>query len=101
MSMRETIVGRGKRLAMSPTVLRVVSDDRVMRLFNGVMDGRNRVRAAAEKAGEAWFLLLNGRAMPMIDPSLDESVPTVDGGQKTNGYAARGAGPEHGANGAN
>jgi 8-amino-7-oxononanoate synthase len=103
MSLREAIVGRGKRLAMSPNVLRVVSDDRVMRVFNGVMDGRNRVRAAAEKAGEAWFLLLNGRAMPSIDPALDESVPTVDGGGPAgagaNGYAARGNGASNSENG--
>lgn len=79
MSLRDVIVGQGKRMAMSPTVLKVVSDDRVMRVFNGVLDGRTRIRAAAEKAGEAWYLLVNGRGMPNIDPALDDSLPTVDG----------------------
>jgi 8-amino-7-oxononanoate synthase len=86
MSLKDVLVGRGKRLAMSPTVLRMVSDDRVMRVFNGVMDGRNRVRAAAEKANEAWYVLTHGRDLPTIDPALDDDIPTTSA--KTNGHAA-------------
>ncbi|MET0592529.1 MAG: aminotransferase class I/II-fold pyridoxal phosphate-dependent enzyme [Polyangiaceae bacterium] len=55
-------------------MLRVLSDDRVMRAAEGVMDARNRVRAAAEKANEAWQLLIEGHALPAIDPSIVDDV---------------------------
>src|SRR5215471_14613659 len=70
MGWKDRIVERGKQLAMTPGVLRVLSDDRVMRAAEGVMDARTRMRAAAQKAGEAWQLLTHGHALPAIDPSL-------------------------------
>lgn len=100
MSVKDILVGQGKRLASSPTLLRLMTDDRVMRLFNGVMDGQQRVRDASEKAGEAWHLLLHGRGMPTIDPALDDDIPTVSAdarrapapaGQPANGAAANGS----------
>ena len=72
MGWKNRIVERGKQLAMTPRVLRVLSDDRVMRAAEGVMDARTRMRAAAQKAGEAWQLLTHGHALPAIDPSLTE-----------------------------
>jgi 8-amino-7-oxononanoate synthase len=88
MGLKEVLVGQGKRLASRPTVVRVASDDRVMRVVNGVLDGRSRVRAAAEKANEAWHLLLNGRALPSLDLSMDElpgeGAPRP---RRANGYA--------------
>jgi len=80
MGWKNRIVERGKQLAMTPRVLRVLSDDRVMRAAEGVMDARTRMRAAAQKAGEAWQLLTHGHALPAIDPSLTE-----DGGEVTSG----------------
>src|SRR5690242_7032956 len=74
MGWKNRLVSRGKRLAMTPRVLRVLSDDRVMRAAEGVMDARNRVRAAAEKANEAWQLLTYGHALPAIDPSIVDDV---------------------------
>ena len=65
MSLRESLLSRGKRLAMSPRMLRVVSDDRVMKVAEGVMDARNRVRAA-------WVALTTSVALPNIDPALDD-----------------------------
>ncbi|RYE79060.1 MAG: aminotransferase class I/II-fold pyridoxal phosphate-dependent enzyme, partial [Myxococcales bacterium] len=92
MSVKDILVGQGKRLASSPTLLRLMTDDRVMRLFNGVMDGQQRVRDASEKAGEAWHLLLHGRGMPTIDPALDDDIPTVSADARrppaTNGAGA-------------
>src|SRR5690242_16886825 len=74
MGWKNRIVERGKQLAMTPRVLKVLSDDRVMRAAEGVMDARNRVRAAAEKANEAWQLLIEGHALPAIDPSIVDDV---------------------------
>jgi 8-amino-7-oxononanoate synthase len=74
MGWKNRLVERGKQLAMTPRVLRVLSDDRVMRAAEGVMDARNRVRAAAEKANEAWQLLTYGHALPAIDPSIVDDV---------------------------
>jgi 8-amino-7-oxononanoate synthase len=86
MGIKDIVLNRGKELASSPTVMRMISDDRVMKVFNGVMDGRNRVRAAAEKAGEAWYVLLNGHGMPSIDPSIDDDIPTTSA-NGVNGHA--------------
>jgi 8-amino-7-oxononanoate synthase len=89
MGWKNRIVERGKQLAMTPRVLRVLSDDRVMRAAEGVMDARNRVRAAAEKANEAWQLLTYGHALPAIDPSIVDDVdlvlPTPPAETKVNG----------------
>ncbi len=101
MGLKEVLVGQGKRLASRPAVVRVASDDRVMRLVNGVLDGRSRVRAAAEKANEAWHLLLNGRALPTLDLSLDDlpgERPERANGH-ANGHGANGHANGHGANG--
>ena len=92
MALKEVLAQQGKRFAMSPTMLRFMSDDRVMRVVNGVMDGRNRVRAAAEKAGEAWFLLTRGRELPTIDPALDESIPTTAAANGKHVAKANGSG---------
>lgn len=54
-----------------------MTDDRVMRTFNGLLDGQQRMRDAAEKLREAWALLIDGRSLPTTDPSLDEQIPTV------------------------
>jgi 8-amino-7-oxononanoate synthase len=74
MGWKNRLVERGKKLALTPGVLKVLSDDRVMRAAEGVMDARNRVRAAAEKANEAWQLLTYGHALPAIDPSMVDDV---------------------------
>jgi 8-amino-7-oxononanoate synthase len=65
MSFREKIVERGKQALLRPSLLRWVSDDRVMKAAQGVMDARTRVKAA-------WRVLLNGHELPNIDPALDE-----------------------------
>jgi len=97
MGLRNRLVERGKQLAMTPRVLKVLSDDRVMRAAEGVMDARTRMRAAAQKAGEAWHLLTQGHGLPSIDPSIVDDVDlpdsrvkvdAVENGGATNGHAA-------------
>ena len=71
MSMKDRLVEQGKKLASSGPVVRLISNDGVMRVATGVMDARTRFQAAAEHASEAWNILLNGHAMPNIDPALE------------------------------
>ena len=74
MAIKDVLSGTGKRIASSPAVLRLLSDDRMMRVFNGVMEGPSRVRAAREKAREAVHVLLNGHELPTVDAALDDSL---------------------------
>ncbi|WP_437281792.1 aminotransferase class I/II-fold pyridoxal phosphate-dependent enzyme [Sorangium sp. So ce375] len=74
MRMKDRLVDQAKKLTSSSRVVRVISNDRVMRLATGVMDAKNRLRAARERAAEAWDILLNGHALPNIDPALDDEA---------------------------
>jgi 8-amino-7-oxononanoate synthase len=83
MGLKSRIVDRGKQLVQSPTVMRWVSDDRVMKAAEGVLDARSRVKLA-------WHMLKNGHQLPPVDPALDDSLgETIDGGSR--GYARNGA----------
>lgn len=77
MSLKNRIASRSKRLIGNPTVLRWVSDDRVMKAAEGVMDARLRIQAA-------WKVLLNGHALPPVDPALDDSIGELEG--RANGH---------------
>ncbi len=98
MSMKDRLVDQAKKLASSGRVVRVVSNDRVMRLATGVMDAKNRLRAARELAAEAWDILLNGHALPNLDPALDDvagdhvAAPAGAGSPRPAAPASRGAG---------
>src|SRR5262245_38634226 len=88
MGIRDTILERSKKALLSPRMMRLVSDDRVMKAAQGVMDARTRVRAA-------WQVLLNGHDLPNIDPALDEhvgkngaSASADEGAKKSNGNGA-------------
>lgn len=113
MGLKSRIVDRGKQLVQSPTVMRWVSDDRVMKAAEGVLDARARVKLA-------WHMLKNGHQLPPVDPALDDSLgETIDGetrghvrngerngasahgnGQRGNGVASNGSGSA-GSNGLN
>ena len=67
MGLRSRIIDRGKQLVQSPIVMRWVSDDRVMKAAEGVLDAKARVRLA-------WHMLKNGHALPPVDPALDDSL---------------------------
>jgi 8-amino-7-oxononanoate synthase len=74
MGLKSRIVDRGKQLVQSPTVMRWVSDDRVMKAAEGVLDARTRVKLA-------WYMLKNGHGLPAVDPALDDTLAeTIDTG---------------------
>jgi 8-amino-7-oxononanoate synthase len=64
---REKILERGKRALFSPSLMRFMSDDRVMKAGEAILDARSRMKAA-------WTVLKNGHELPNIDPALDESI---------------------------
>ena len=68
--------------------MRWVSDDRVMKAAEGLMDARTRVR-------DAWKVLIQGYDLPNVDPALDENV----GERTVRRDEAKSSG--HGVNGSN
>jgi 8-amino-7-oxononanoate synthase len=78
-----------ERIGSSSLVMRLLSDDRVMRVTNGVLDAKNRVSAAKDLATQALVVLRDGHALPTIDPALegsgDDVVVSKKNG-KTNGH---------------
>ncbi|MDI1448629.1 aminotransferase class I/II-fold pyridoxal phosphate-dependent enzyme [Polyangium sp. 6x1] len=84
----------GKKLSSSSAVMRLISNDRVMQVATGLMDARGRLEAAAERASEAWSILLNGHALPTIDPALDGGDEVV---AKNPASVAVSAAPTNGA----
>jgi 8-amino-7-oxononanoate synthase len=78
MGLKSRIVGRGKQLVQKPAVMRWVSDDRVMKAAEGVLDARTRVKLA-------WHMLKNGHGLPAVDPALDDSLGETIGNGSENG----------------
>src|SRR5579863_10000967 len=80
MGLKQKIVDRSKQALLRPSVLRWVTDDRVMKATEGFMDARTRVR-------DAWNVLLNGNELPNIDPALDENIgQSAPVNAKSNGH---------------
>ena len=77
MDLRQSMAAQGKKLFERTPILKLASDDRVMRVAEAVMDARGRFRAAAGKAAEAWELLVSGYRLPEIDPANVEDVPPL------------------------
>jgi 8-amino-7-oxononanoate synthase len=95
MGLKSRIVDRGKQLVQSPTVMRWVSDDRVMKAAEGVLDARTRVKLA-------WHMLKNGHGLPPVDPALDDSLgETIGNGSQSSSRngSVNGNGFSHGVNG--
>jgi len=67
MRLRERIADKGRTILSSQLILKWSTDDRAKRAAEAVFDMRGRVR-------EAWEILLNGHALPAIDPALDDSI---------------------------
>lgn len=84
MSLKNTIVTKTRSALMNPKVMRLVSDDRLMKIGEGVLDARVRVRAA-------WDVLKNGHALPNIDPAMDEGVGQTLGKNGTSHTKANGS----------
>jgi len=72
--MIRSLIDRGKTV-VQPAVLRLVSDDRMMKVADAFMTAPDRVRAAAGKAAEAWQVLVHGYALPEMDPSTADDAP--------------------------
>lgn len=86
MALVKDLLDRGKAIA-TPTVMRLISNDRVMRVATGVMEARQRVEDASGLAKEALRVLVNGHELPILDQSLhaDEDI----GVRPETGRAAR------------
>src|SRR5215216_4280998 len=84
MGLRQALVDKGKQALLRPSVMRWVSDDRVMKATEGLLDARGRLKAA-------WSALKNGYELPNVDPALDENVGKSAPAAKSNG-ASNGAG---------
>ena len=92
MGLKQRLAERGRKVLLNPAVMRVVSDDRVMKAAEGVLDARSRVKAA-------WRALTNGHELPNIDPALDvleservaarAAVTAAKVDKPTNGAAAK------------
>jgi 8-amino-7-oxononanoate synthase len=86
MGLTKRISSRSKKIVLNPTVMRWMTDDRVMKAAEGVMGARTRVRAA-------WKILVDGHELPAVDPALDdfigESAPAygTNGTNGTNGHS--------------
>ena len=72
MNLKHRIVEQGKRALSSPALLKLATDDRVLKAAEGVMDARSRVK-------DAWRILINGHELPNIDPALDEMASPQNG----------------------
>ncbi|HET9960406.1 MAG TPA: aminotransferase class I/II-fold pyridoxal phosphate-dependent enzyme [Polyangiaceae bacterium] len=59
---------------LNPSVMRWVTDDRVMKATEGLLDARTRVKAAVQ-------VLLNGHELPPVDPALDPSIAGIETGR--------------------
>ena len=71
MGLKNTIVERGRQALFKPSVMRWATSDRVLKATEGVLDAKTRVQAA-------WKVLLNGHALPSIDPALDVSIAQTE-----------------------
>ncbi|MFO0552175.1 MAG: aminotransferase class I/II-fold pyridoxal phosphate-dependent enzyme [Polyangiaceae bacterium] len=94
-------MGLRERIGSSGVLMRVLSDDRVMKLTNGVMDARNRLRVAGDIVGQAWVVIRDGQALPSIDPALEGSDADVVDSAKRAPAKSNGAGAHGGSNGVN
>lgn len=68
MSWKNKLLEQGSRVLSNPTVMRWASDDRVMRIAEGLMDAPTRLQGA-------WQILRDGYSLPNADPALDEDRP--------------------------
>ncbi|MEZ4443239.1 MAG: aminotransferase class I/II-fold pyridoxal phosphate-dependent enzyme [Polyangiaceae bacterium] len=74
-----SLLDRGKKLASSPAVMKLLASDRVMKVASGVMEARERFGEAAVLWREGVRVLTNGHEMPNLDPAFasDEELGAV------------------------
>jgi len=95
MSLKQKMVEQSRKALNSPALMKWVTDDRFLKAAEGVMDARTRVK-------DAWHVLLNGHALPNVDPALDdvESRAKVDSGPNGASATATNGGSATHTNGA-
>lgn len=86
MDWKKRILEQGSKVLENPEIMRWLTDDRVMKIAEGLMDAPERVKAAA-------LILKNGYELPNVDPALDEDVPEPR--KAKNGSNGSQAAPEH------
>jgi hypothetical protein len=69
MDWKKKIVEQGSKVLENPEIMRWLTDDRVMKVAEGLMDAPERLKAAAK-------ILRDGYQLPNVDPALDEDRPT-------------------------
>lgn len=69
MDWKSKILEKGSKILENPEVMRWVTDDRVMKVAEGVMDAPERLKAAVK-------ILKDGYELPNVDPALDEDRPS-------------------------
>lgn len=67
MSLVDRIAEESRRIILNPRVMRIATDDRVKRVAEGVLDAKDRVRAALR-------VLVTAETLPHVDPALDDSI---------------------------
>ncbi len=81
MSFKDKIFQQGMKALNNPAIMRVVTDDRVMKAAVGVMDAPTRMKAA-------WKIIRDGYELPNVDPALDDDPePTNGTPAKKNGHS--------------
>src|SRR5690606_22539496 len=79
---KKKILEQGSKVLENPEIMRWLTDDRVMKVAEGLMDAPERVKAAAK-------ILREGYKLPNVDPALDDDPPVRGTSSKNeNGAAA-------------
>ena len=81
--LKDRVLEPGSRILENPAVMRWVTDDRVMKAAEGLMDAPVRLKAALK-------ILKEGYDLPNVDPALDEDRPVRKNGAAKNGVAKNG-----------
>ncbi len=69
MDLKKILLERSSKILENPEIMRWVTDDRVMKVAEGLMEAPERLKAAAK-------ILRDGYGLPNVDPALDEDRPT-------------------------
>lgn len=77
--LKDRVLEPGSRILENPAVMRWVTDDRVMKAAEGLMDAPVRLKAALK-------ILKEGYDLPNVDPALDEDRPVRKNGTSKNGH---------------
>ena len=86
--LKDRVLEPGSKILENPAVMRWVTDDRVMKAAEGLMDAPIRLKAALK-------ILKEGYDLPNVDPALDDDPKPA----RKNGAAARSNGHYEGTNG--